>query len=76
MCNYFIQHNKRKIFPSTQLFWLEEAGSQKLHGRTANFCDPASFNQNNSGGVHRGKKSKRPQLWGGGGSTPEKKKKN
>ena len=30
-----------------------EAGSQKLRGRTANFCDPASSQHHNSGEVHR-----------------------
>ena len=35
---------------------VREAGSQKLRGRPRNFCDPASSNHHNSGGVHRGKK--------------------
>ena len=32
-----------------ELCRLEEAGSQKLHGRPLNFCDPASSNHHNSG---------------------------
>ena len=46
--------------PPPELFWFEEAGSQKLRGPTANFCDPASSNKNNSGrggGFTGGKKS-------------------
>ena len=37
-----------------------EAGLQKLRGRTANFCDPASSQHHNSGGGG-----------GGGGGSPE-----
>ena len=33
-----------------ELWSLEEVGSQKLRGRTANFCDSASSNHHNSGG--------------------------
>ena len=40
---------------------LEEVGSQKLRGRTANFCDSASSNHHNSGGGG-GDESIRPQL--------------
>ena len=45
----------RNVFnmnPHPELWWLEEAGSQKLRGRQRNFCDPASFNHHNSGGSH------------------------
>ena len=43
---------------------VRKAGSQKLRGRTANFCDPASSNHHNSGGG------------GGGGGFTERKKVN
>ena len=33
-----------------RVFLLEEAGSQKFAVLPRNFCDPASSNQNNSGG--------------------------
>ena len=47
--------------PPPELWSLEEVGSQKFRGRTANFCDSASSNHHNSGrgGGSPGKKKRK-----------------
>ena len=42
--------NESKFFSGEPPPWFIEAGSQKLRGRTADFCDPASSQHYNSGG--------------------------
>ena len=43
-----------------ELWCWEEAGSQKFAVRPGIFCDPASSQHHNSGGVHREKIPTRP----------------